>query len=225
MTVQTVVNWARTHIRLAPIVNVGGFTNEPALAIAHDVKLHIISQEYNWKWNRATKSFDTVEDQFDYTHASLSLTDVGWLERAYIEDKVSTAVPKPRFPLEVVGQLQVPMYKNTPEQVADELNAAGGKVIRLNTLPTNIIYTVNLDYQKTVTAPANLSSVFDPIPGDMDDVIRQFFLAYALRLRNDQSYLIEMARGEEMLKQKMGVQDQPNDINIGFAPERPILWG
>lgn len=54
LTVQNVVDWARSYPKLAPILGVGGFSTQPALGIANDVLSQIIAAPLNWKWNRQT---------------------------------------------------------------------------------------------------------------------------------------------------------------------------
>jgi hypothetical protein len=52
ITIQSVVDFARLNVKLAPLVGVGGITNEPALSIANDTIQEVLAPPYNWKWNR-----------------------------------------------------------------------------------------------------------------------------------------------------------------------------
>lgn len=84
ISVQSIVDWARSFTKLIPIIGVGGINNEPALSIANNVMQEILSPPYNWKWNRnELAAFDTisqnatvaVQDQI-VTGASASVRNV-----------------------------------------------------------------------------------------------------------------------------------------------------
>jgi hypothetical protein len=50
--VQQIANFARVHIKLVPVIGVGGIQDEPALSIANNVLQEFLAPPYNWKWNR-----------------------------------------------------------------------------------------------------------------------------------------------------------------------------
>jgi hypothetical protein len=52
ITLQKVIDLARTHIELLPIADVNGFTNEPALSLCNDVLQELLSAPFAWKFNR-----------------------------------------------------------------------------------------------------------------------------------------------------------------------------
>jgi hypothetical protein len=67
ITLQTIVNLARTHIELLPIANVGGFTDEPALSLCNDVLQELIAKPQAWKFNRTEMApFVTAVFRQDY---------------------------------------------------------------------------------------------------------------------------------------------------------------
>lgn len=99
----SVVQHAKAHPDLASNIQLtaGGSSLEPALTIANDVMIEIISQVFNWKWNRfALPQFYTNSFQQDY--ALPGLVNLGWLEDGFLQDINNTAYPQPIWPLEVV---------------------------------------------------------------------------------------------------------------------------
>ncbi len=73
VTIQSTTNFASTHTKLAPLVGVGGFQNEPALTIANNVLQEILSPPYPWKFNRKElQMFVTAQYQQDYLFAGAS---------------------------------------------------------------------------------------------------------------------------------------------------------
>ena len=98
-----IVRNAKNHPDLAAAVQTltGGGENEPALTIANDVMIEIISQVFDWKWNRlALPQFYTNSFQQDY--ALPGLINLGWLTDGFLQDINNTAYPQPIWPLEVV---------------------------------------------------------------------------------------------------------------------------
>lgn len=53
-TLQSVVNFASSHVELMPLAGVGGFNNEPALSLCNDTTAEILSFPNAWKFNRAS---------------------------------------------------------------------------------------------------------------------------------------------------------------------------
>lgn len=78
ITIQNVVDYARAHTKLIPVVGVGGISNEPALSIANDVMGEVLNPPYPWKWNRAEPQF-LVTQQFkqDYLYAGATAFVLG----------------------------------------------------------------------------------------------------------------------------------------------------
>lgn len=66
-TIQSIINFATTHIELLPITGVAGFTNEPALSLANDTLAELIANPMAWKFNRVEMPlFVTTPFQQDY---------------------------------------------------------------------------------------------------------------------------------------------------------------
>jgi len=90
---------------IKPVLSAGGSSLEPALTIANQVMTELCSVKYNWKWNSfILPLFQTISWQNDY--AQYGLTNLGWLENGIIIDINSTSIPKRKFKLEVVRDLQ-----------------------------------------------------------------------------------------------------------------------
>jgi hypothetical protein len=106
---------------LAPVIPAGGYSVQIALTMATDVMAELISQRFNFKWNREKiPPFYTNSWQQDY--ACISSTwpaPIGWMEGAYWIDINNTALPKPTYPIEVVRDL-VPtsISGNPPAKIA-----------------------------------------------------------------------------------------------------------
>lgn len=118
-TITSVVQDAKRHPDLAPVVQgaVGGSSLEPALTIANNVMIELISQVFNWKWNRfVLPYFYTNSFQQDY---ALNVINLGWLEQGVLLDVNNTSTPQPKWPLECVKDLPETSYQyGMPGQVS-----------------------------------------------------------------------------------------------------------
>src|SRR5258707_1118638 len=106
-TLSNILQFAKTFPEVSPILQsaAGGSSLQPALTICSDVMIELISQVFNWKWNRfALPLFYTNSFQQDY---ALNIVNLGWLENGFLKDINNTAYPQPIWPLEVVKDLQV----------------------------------------------------------------------------------------------------------------------
>lgn len=102
---QTIIDYARTNGELDPIMTAGGFSQVKALAIANDAMNAILSEPFNWKWNRIQCApFYTISWQQDY--ATVNVQNIGWLEHGVVVDINNTALPKPIWPIEIVRDLE-----------------------------------------------------------------------------------------------------------------------
>lgn len=104
-TIASVVQDAKLHPDLAPVIqsSAGGSSLQPALTIANNTMIELISQVFNWKWNRfQLPYFYTNTFQQDY---ALNVVNLGWLEQGVLLDINNTSIPQPIWPLEVVKDL------------------------------------------------------------------------------------------------------------------------
>ncbi len=97
-TIASLVAYVRTFPELASLIQstAGGASLQPALTIANDVMIELISQSFNWKWNRfLVPAIYTNSYQQDY---ALPITNLGWLEHGFLTDINNTATPQPQWP-------------------------------------------------------------------------------------------------------------------------------
>jgi hypothetical protein len=104
VTLQSVVDHARTFSEVTPVLATGGFSQQPALTIANDTMTAMLSPKMNWKFNRMKAPvFYTNSFQQDYAQNNVN---IAWAEHAFIININNTALPKPIWTLEVVRDLE-----------------------------------------------------------------------------------------------------------------------
>lgn len=105
-TLFKIVSDARLHPDLAPVIQstAGGSSLEPALTIANNVMIEMLSPNFNFKFNRipSLPFFYTNSYQQDY---GLNVVNLGWLEYGVLLDINNTSTPQPIWPLETVKDL------------------------------------------------------------------------------------------------------------------------
>jgi hypothetical protein len=111
-----VVDYTSSLGELTPVLPTGGYSVNTALTMATDVMADLISQRFNWKWNREKiPPFYTNSWQQDYAGiGSKYPAPIGWLETAYWVDINNTALPKPTYGIEVVRDLPVTSISGNP---------------------------------------------------------------------------------------------------------------
>lgn len=120
ITLQEVVNYARSFAEVNPILPAGGYNYEPALTFANDVLQKILSQGLNWRWNASyVPLFLTNALQQDYI---TNLTDFGWFTSGFridINNNTNTGnlCPKPLFLLETNRDMGITPYQGNPAMV------------------------------------------------------------------------------------------------------------
>lgn len=106
-SLQSVADYTRAHPDIATLDPASGWSNL-AIRIGDKVMTELLSQSYNWKFNRISppiSPFYLNQWQQDY---ATSLTGMGWLEDCGAVDINNTAFPPPKVPqLEVVKYLPV----------------------------------------------------------------------------------------------------------------------
>src|SRR5882762_410776 len=117
VTLQQIVNWARTFPECVPVLGTSGFSQEPAITFANDVMQKILAQGMDWKWNRAyIPPFMTVALQQDYP---TQITDISWLESCRMIDINNSTnngnlAPKPMYALEVLRDINLTSIQANP---------------------------------------------------------------------------------------------------------------
>lgn len=154
-TLQSVVDHGRTFSELSPVLATGGFSQQPALTIANDTMIAMLSPKMNWKFNRQrTPVFYTNSFQQDYAANNVTLA---WIEHAFIVDINNTALPKPIWTLEVVRDL---------ERTFQQYGMPGQICWLPNDQLTYVIWTANTKYGQLLgvpSGPANpIQQIQDP---------------------------------------------------------------
>jgi hypothetical protein len=124
-TLQSVVDYVTSLGEMSPVIPASGYSVSTALTMGTDVMLELISQRFNFKFNRMKiPPFYTISWQQDYAQlTSLLPGPIGWLEHGYWVDINNTALPKPSFPVETVRDLEYTSISgNPPGQVAWQYN-------------------------------------------------------------------------------------------------------
>jgi hypothetical protein len=116
---QQIVDSARAHKELVPVLEAVGWGMEPAVTIANDVLQKILAQTLNWKWNRAyIPPFLSVALQQDYVS---SVTNMGWMEQGWkidINNNINPNAPKPIFAMEAVRDMEQTAYQGSPFNIS-----------------------------------------------------------------------------------------------------------
>jgi len=120
ITLQSVVDYARSFAECNPILPAGGYSYEPALTFANDVYQKITAQNLNWRWNASyVPPFITNCLQQDYI---TNLTDIGWLTSGFridVNNNTNTLnqAPKPIFLIETNRDMGLTPYQGNPAMV------------------------------------------------------------------------------------------------------------
>jgi len=223
ITLQSVVDWARTFTKLIPIVGVGGFSNEPALSICNNVIQEILAPPFNWKWNRVElATFLTVDDTQDY---SQTVADVGWVESCEREDNASTSTPKPIYEVEVVQDLPREFLQGKPEKICKLKETSTTATFRVWPMSDTTIWKLYVTYQAKPPIKTTLgTTTWTPIPDELGYVIRQGFLAMALAHADDQRASQEYTKFQRMIQKALGNADAEIG-HEGFFPDAPLMRG
>lgn len=115
-TIQSVIDYVSSMGELQPVMPTGGYSVNTALTMATDVMADLISQRFNWKWNRMKiPPWYTNSWQQDYAGFTKSWpARIGWLEGAYWVDINNTALPKPVWGIEAVRDLETTSLSGNP---------------------------------------------------------------------------------------------------------------
>ena len=93
------MDYAKTYPDLSPVLSTGGFSREPALTIANDVMIAMLSKPYAPKWNRTRLPF-FYTNSWQQDYALPTVNNCAWLEYAILIDINSTSEPKDKYTLE-----------------------------------------------------------------------------------------------------------------------------
>lgn len=139
-TLQNIVDRVQSFADLEPILNVGGFSMEPALTIANDVFQAICEVNFPHKWNRGQLPlFYTWSWQQDYALVNPDNSSVygfEWLEKGVAINISSTQIPKPWTRIECGRDLP----KRTGSFVVNGGTQIGDPGYLVSSLPNNELY-------------------------------------------------------------------------------------
>jgi hypothetical protein len=95
ISLQAVIDHITAQGVPSPLNHPAGYGSQLALDIGNDVMSDLISERFNWKWNRQlADAFWTNSWQQDYPSPGLN-NNIGWLENADRIDINNTSNPKP----------------------------------------------------------------------------------------------------------------------------------
>jgi hypothetical protein len=123
-TIQSINDYVSSMGELQPVLPVGGYSTLTACGIATDVMAALISQRFNFKWNRMrVPPFYTNSWQQDYAQLSKTTwpAPLGWIEGGYWVDINNTALPKPTYAIEVKRDLEYTSISGNPPSKIDWL--------------------------------------------------------------------------------------------------------
>lgn len=104
VTLQSVDDYVASHGIPTPLTGPAGYGTDLALQLGTDTMSDLVSERFNWKWNRQTApAFYTNSWQQDYPQ--IGITNIGWLEDCDQIQINATALPKPIWNPSVVKNL------------------------------------------------------------------------------------------------------------------------
>jgi hypothetical protein len=114
--------------------------------------------------------------------------------------------------------------KADPMQIAmDRWSGTNGNVIlRLEPIPSSTIWRIYFDYQLKPAILTTLSATFTPIPDDMGRLLRQTYLAMALKYADDRRQAAALQEAQMVLDSFRGVYDAETHAAPAFVPAMSI---
>jgi len=183
-----------------------------------------------------TTSFTFASSATAGTYGAPGVNDIGWIERAVLEDFLNTANVKPRHSIEVTMNLELesicqPPFKISYQYASTDTILAVGQLIpsttaifRLWPVPSQQIWGVMIDYQMKPVTFTGLDSKWGVWPDELIFVIRQGVRAMALDFVEDPRAVSEYQLFQTKLDQVREIRDQERPSQTMF-PDRPILFG
>lgn len=191
-TVQNTVNFSAIMTRLVPLINVGGYSNEPALSIANQILQEILAPPFAWPWNRQTlDTTSTVAGTQDYP---VTVANFGWLETATLKDSGGKITV-----LEIATGLTEETTQARPVRIATQADPGAGTVtFRLFPAP-DAAYTINLTYQAAPPLVIALTQTWAPVPDRLRYLYDQGFLARVYEMLDDGRFPISLQQFQALL--------------------------
>lgn len=208
LTIISSINFVRPILKMQP-VDVSN--QEPALTAGNIILQTMLGPPMRWRFNRGTFSFSTVVTTpvtTDYTEA---VTDLGWIEDAWILDSSGEINS-----LEVKLSLPVVGDKGRPTQLSPQLDDGAGNItFRLKNGPGEI-HTVTGNYQRKAALLTSFGSPWAPVPDEFSYIFNLGFLALTSLLVNDARFpIFEQWFISRLLGAQDGLTEQERAIFLG----------
>lgn len=170
------------------------------------------------------------------TYGARGINDIGWIERAVLEDFSNTAQLKPRHSIEVTMNVELesivqPSFKLSYQYTLTDAGLVSGALVPSTTavfrawpVPSQQIWGCMIDYQMAPKTFTDLSDNWGVWPDPLIYVIRQGVKAAALDFVEDPRAVTEYQIFNTKLDQVREIRDQERPSQTMF-PDRPILYG
>ena len=183
-----------------------------------------------------TTSFTFLTVVPDGIYGAPGINDIGWIERAVLEDFASSSTVKPRHSIEVTMNLEVesivqPPFKISYQYTTADTGLASGVSIPSTTatfrfwpVPSQQPWGTMIDYQLKPKIFTDLSETWGVWPDELMFVIRQGVKAEALDFVEDPRATTEYQLWQADLDSVREIRDQERPSQTLF-PDRPLLFG
>jgi hypothetical protein len=170
------------------------------------------------------------------TYGAPGINDIGWIERAVLEDFANTAQLKPRHSIEVTMNLELesivqPSFKLSYQYTIFDSTLAAGQLVPSTTavfrtwpVPSQQIWGVMTDYQMAPVTFKDLSETWGVWPDPLIFAIRQGVKAAALDFVEDPRATTEYQLFQAKLDSVRDIRDQERPSQTMF-PDRPLMFG
>ncbi len=170
------------------------------------------------------------------TYGAPGINDIGWIERAVLEDYLCSSSVKPRHSIEMTMNVELesiiqPPFKIAYQYANTDATLASGQLIPSTTavfrfwpIPSSQIWGCMTDYQMAPQTFTDLGQNWGVWPDPLIFVIRQGVKAMALDFAEDPRAMTEYQQFQTRLDQVREIRDQERPSQTMF-PDRPILFG
>lgn len=151
--------------------------------------------------------------------------DFNWIESATVADASTTITPAPQFIIESVNYVEPSGDMGNPSKVCAVADDGAGTVtFRFWPVPGSFVWLANVVYQAKPPVLTAMSQTFDPVPDELNHVIRAGFLAMAMRHAADPRADTQYALFRSKLMEALNSKDR-EPRNEGLYPWRGIQVG
>ena len=160
------------------------------------------------------------------------INSLGWLERAVLEDYLSTAWVKPVREILVVSALPQESIVQPPFKVCMQFEhvllcgnlSISELLMRLWPVPSSQIWRVLVFYQAKAPVKTSLEDNWSPWPDDLAYVLRSGVFAKALDHAEDPRAPIADAKWQQDIARALGIRQQ-EERHEAFFPDLPMMRG